>query len=168
MALWSLDGPGVLRTQTSVPAAILSMGECVAFILLSYLEHLRSVGPPLLLNAYLLLSVLLDAIRIRTLWLRSTELSISVLFSVCVVLKGGVLITEEIGKTRWILPSKRPLDGEVTGGIFKRTLFVWLDRMLLKGYSTALAVITLPNIDADLLSDSLWERVGRDIEKSES
>jgi ATP-binding cassette, subfamily C (CFTR/MRP), member 1 len=145
---------------TSVPAAVLSMLECVVFMVLSFLEHMKSVGSPMLLDVYLLLSILFDAVRIRTLWLDQIQTSIAGIFTVCMVVKMSVLVLEESSKRRWLLPSQLPWSTEVTGGIFSRTLFLWLDRMMYRGYSRALSVITLPDIDANLLSQALWERIG--------
>lgn len=164
VALWSLDGQTHMHTQTSVPAAVLSMVECVVFMLLSFLEHTNSVGPSLLLDAYLLVSILFDVVRTRTMWLNHTNTWIAALFTICIMIKIGVLILEEYNKRKWLLPSHKRWSLEVTGGIFSRTLFVWLDKMMWKGYSNALAVATLPDIDADLLSKALWQRIGPQIQ----
>ncbi|KAI0121749.1 hypothetical protein BJ170DRAFT_137603 [Xylariales sp. AK1849] len=164
VALWSLDGTTPQRTRASVPAAVLSMFECVVFMTLSFMEHQRSIGAPLLLDAYLLISILFDAVRVRTLWLKHVQLSIPILLTATIVFKLGILILEELGKRRWILPGKQPWSNEVTGGIFGRTLFAWLDRMMWKGYSSALAVKNLPDIDSALLSESLWGRIGAILE----
>ncbi|KAK9415303.1 hypothetical protein SUNI508_02151 [Seiridium unicorne] len=166
VALWSLAGSASPTTRTSVPAAVLSMVECVVFMVLSYLEHTNSVGSPLLLDAYLFISILFDAVRVRTLWLNHTQVSIFALFTVCLGIKIAILILEESSKRQWLLPSPRPWSTEITGGIFSRTLFVWLDKMMWKGYATALSVVTLPDIDADLLSNSLWERIGPQLDNA--
>ncbi|KAM0819840.1 hypothetical protein AB5N19_05656 [Seiridium cardinale] len=166
VALWSLAGSASHITRTSVPAAVLSMVECVMFMVLSYLEHTYSVGSPLLLDAYLFISILFDAVRVRTLWMNHTQVSIFALFTVCLGIKIAILILEESSKRQWLLPSPRPWSTEITGGIFSRTLFVWLDRMMWKGYSTALSVVALPDIDADLLSNSLWECIGPQLDNA--
>lgn len=167
VALWSLNGAATQRTRASVSAAVLSMFECIVFMTLSAMEHRKSIGPPLLLDAYLFISVLFDAVRARTLWLNNVQLSISIIFTITTMIKLAVLILEESGKRRWLLPSKRPWSKEVTSGIFSRTLFAWLDRMMWKGYSSSFTVTSLPDIDCDLLSESVWSRVGPKLEKRE-
>lgn len=134
---------------------------------LSFFEHTKSAGPSLLLNLYLTISILFDAVRIRTLWLLSSDRAIAALSIVCLVVKVAVLILEECGKRQWLLPSQWPWSTEVTGGIFNRTLFVWLDSMMWKGYSNALAVVTLPDIDSHLLSESLWNRIEPTVHRGE-
>jgi ATP-binding cassette, subfamily C (CFTR/MRP), member 1 len=150
-----------------VPAAVLSMVECLAFMTLSFLEHGKTAGSSLLLDAYLIITILFDAVRVRTLWLNNTQSSIAGLFTTCMLVKIVALILEESNKRRWLLPSSMPWSKEVTGGVFSRTLFAWLDRLMCAGYSKALSVATLPDIDAKLLSQSLWDRVGPKIHEGE-
>lgn len=68
-ALWAL--PSADGTKASIATnAVLAVGA-LFLVLLSYAEHTRSVKPSLILNAYLLVSLLFDIARVRTLWLRS-------------------------------------------------------------------------------------------------
>lgn len=132
---------------------------------LSFLEHSNSAGPSLLLETYLVVSILFDAVRIRTLWLGESKGVIPALFTSCLAIKIVIVVLEESGKKRWLLPSQRTCSTEITEGIFGRTLFVWLDKMMWKGYSNALSVVTLPQIDSQLLSDSLWQRIESEINR---
>lgn len=166
LALWSLGGASTHQTRASVPAAALSMVECLVFMALSFSEHRKSAGSSLLLDAYLSISVILDIVRVRTLWLNHTQASIAGLFTTCLAVKLVALILEESSKRRWLLPTSWIWSTEVTGGVFSRTLFAWLDRLLYTGYSSALSVGKLPDIDAKLLSRSLWDRIGPELEKS--
>ncbi|KAI1841042.1 hypothetical protein JX266_012761 [Neoarthrinium moseri] len=163
VALWCLDG--TKRTQASVPAAVLSMAECMVFMALSFTEHLKSVGPPLLLDGYLVVSILFDVVRTRTLWLSGARPPIAVIFTLTVGMKLSILVLEESGKRRWTIAGREPWSNEVTGGVFSRTLFTWLDRMMWHGYSNALSVPSLPAIDSSLLSDYIWAHIGPEIEK---
>ena len=165
LALWSLGGPSTHQTRASVPAAALSMVECFIFMALSFSEHRKSAGSSLLLDAYLSISVILDIVRVRTLWLNHTKSSIAGLFTTCLAVKLVALILEESSKRRWLLTTPWVWSKEVTGGVFSRTLFAWLDRLMYTGYSSALSVAKLPDIDAKLLSQSLWERIGPQLEK---
>ncbi len=72
----------------------------------------------------------------------------SILFSVSIVIKLDVLILEECGKRRQTVPGGEVRwSKEETAGIFGRTLFSWLNRFMWAGYSGALSVANLPNID---------------------
>jgi hypothetical protein len=69
LILWTIHDN--LRTPTSIPAAALSFVNVLALGLLSYLEHTRSLQPSTLMAVYLLLSLLFDAVQVRTLYLRA-------------------------------------------------------------------------------------------------
>ncbi|KAK8017726.1 P-loop containing nucleoside triphosphate hydrolase [Apiospora rasikravindrae] len=165
LALWAVsDDRSSQRTRATVPAAAISMVDCFAFMALSYMEHGKSLGPPLLMDTYLLISILFDIVRIRTLWMAGTSTAISALFTVTMGLKIGLLALEEVRKDRWLGPEIKQCGNEITGGIFTRTLFSWVNRMLWRGYSTALSVPSLQDVDPSLLSPSLWNKVRKPVE----
>ncbi|KAK8001740.1 ABC transporter [Apiospora marii] len=166
LALWAVDdGSSSQRTRATVPAAALSMVDCFAFMALSYMEHGKSLGPPLLMDTYLLISIVLDIVRIRTMWVSEMSTTISALFTVTLALKIGLLALEEIRKDQWLGPEIKQCGNEITGGIFARTLFSWVNRMLWRGYSTALSVPSLQHVDPNLLSPALWNKVRHPVEK---
>jgi ATP-binding cassette, subfamily C (CFTR/MRP), member 1 len=72
--------------------------DCIVFVVLSFMEHQKSVGPPLLLNSYLLISILFDAVRIRTMWVSQVESSVAILFTTGMAVKTMLLLLEECGK----------------------------------------------------------------------
>ncbi|KAK8101492.1 hypothetical protein PG999_011866 [Apiospora kogelbergensis] len=166
LALWAAgNGSPSQRTRATVPAAALSVVDCFAFMALSFLEHGKSLGPPLLMDTYLLISIVLDIVRIRTLWLGETASAISALFTVTLGLKIGLLALEEVRKDKWFGPEIKQNGNEISGGIFTRTLFSWLNPMLWRGYSTALSVPSLQDVDPNLLSPVLWGKVRGPVEK---
>jgi len=67
LVLWSVSVRS--RTSTSFPSAVLGLASSAIIIGLSYVEDIKSTRPSSLLTVYLLLSILFDATRIRTLWL---------------------------------------------------------------------------------------------------
>jgi hypothetical protein len=159
-ALWAKDTNTTQDKRTTVAAAVLGILDCVAFAALSISEHSSSVGPSLLLDFYLLLSVIFDAVRLRTLWLKSVDTTIASLSSASLALKLVILVLEELSKRRWIIDGATSWSNEETAGLFSRTGFCWLNPLLLTGYSATLSVSKLPVIDRTLLSESLWERIG--------
>ncbi|KAK8047506.1 P-loop containing nucleoside triphosphate hydrolase protein [Apiospora saccharicola] len=166
LALWAVgDASSSQRTRATVPAAALSMVDCFAFMALSFMEHGKSLGPPLLMDTYLLISIILDVVRIRTMWVSEMSTTVSGLFTVAMALKIGLLALEEIRKDRWLGPEIQQCGNEITGGIFTRTLFSWVNRMLWRGYSTALSVPSLQQVDPSLLSPALWGKVRQPVEK---
>ncbi|KAK6833489.1 hypothetical protein PG987_008183 [Apiospora arundinis] len=166
LALWAVGyGSPSQRTRATVPAAALSVVDCFAFMALSFMEHGKSLGPPLLMNTYLLISILFDIVRIRSLWLAETASAIAALFTVTMGLKMGLLALEEIRKDKWFGPEIKHNGNEISSGIFTRTLFSWLNRMLWRGYNTALSVPSLQDVDPSLLSPVLWNKVRGPVEK---
>jgi hypothetical protein len=122
---------------------------------LSFTEHSKSLKPSGLLNAYLFFSVLFDIVRTRTLWMMNFEPTIPAIFSASLGLKIAILILEEVNKTRYIDASVGEAAAEETAGIFSRTLFWWLNRLIRTGFSKVLTVDGLPPIDRRLCSEAL-------------
>lgn len=122
---------------------------------LSFTEHSKSLHPSSLLNAYLFFSVLFDIVRTRTLWMMDYQVAIPGIFTASLGLKILILVLEETNKTKYIKSDHRETAAEETAGIFSRTLFWWLNRLIRTGFSKVLNVPTLPTIDRRLLSESL-------------
>lgn len=64
LLLWILRAP--IRTQTSIAAAAVYVVESLAFLALSKAEHNHAIRPSSLLNLYLIFSIGLDFVRMRT------------------------------------------------------------------------------------------------------
>jgi ATP-binding cassette, subfamily C (CFTR/MRP), member 1 len=158
LVLWA-TGP-VQRTRTSVAAAALAMVDSFAFLILSYSEHAKSVRPSALLSAYLFFSILLDAVRTRTLWLMSYGNAILGLFTASLTLKVAILALEEISKRRYIDHDEKTYGPEETSGIFSHSLFLWLNGVIMAGYRKVLSVDDLIPIDRRLCSERLWTSFG--------
>ncbi|KAL2873350.1 hypothetical protein SGCOL_011492 [Colletotrichum sp. CLE4] len=121
----------------------------------------RSLSPSLLLNAFLVLSTIFDAVRLRTLWIKSVGTPIVALSTATFGLELALLVQEEASKRRWIIDNSSECSSEETAGLFNRVGFHWLNGLLLNGYKSPLSIDKLPVIDRQLLSDSLWNRVGQ-------
>jgi ATP-binding cassette subfamily C (CFTR/MRP) protein 1 len=87
-------------TNATVPAAVLSFIAAIAILLLSRLEHSRSVQPSLL-NIYLLASLVFDAVQNRTLYLRHDTTPLLCLLTIAIDLKGLLLLLEASSKRRY-------------------------------------------------------------------
>jgi ATP-binding cassette, subfamily C (CFTR/MRP), member 1 len=103
------------------------------FCSLSYLEHARSIQPSTTLIAYLLFSTGFDIIRSRTLWLVAPDSRLTHLFTASIVSKALVLVLESVEKTKHLpteLYKGRP---EETSSILNRSIFYWLNELMLRG-----------------------------------
>ncbi|KXH60895.1 hypothetical protein CSAL01_06382 [Colletotrichum salicis] len=90
----------------------------------------------------------------------SRSLSPSLLLNAFLVLS-TIFDAEEASKRRWIIGDSSECSSEETAGLFNRVGFHWLNSLLLNGFNSPLSIDKLPVIDRQLLSDSLWNRVGQ-------
>ncbi|KAF6832441.1 hypothetical protein CPLU01_06124 [Colletotrichum plurivorum] len=159
-ALWAREESLSVDSRVEIAVGALTIVDGLAAATLSFTEHSKSVGHSLLLSAFLILSTIFDAVRLRTLWLKSVGVPIVSLSTASLALKLGILVLEEQSKRRWIIGDKDAWSSEETAGLSNRIGFYWLNVLFLKGYSSALSIAKLPIIDSQLLSESLWERIG--------
>ncbi|PMD29625.1 hypothetical protein L207DRAFT_615485 [Hyaloscypha variabilis F] len=146
--------PGVTKTQASVPSAVLTLVGYLALPILSYVEHVKSGRPSSLISGYLLVSLLCDMTRTRTLWLRD-EGKIASDFTAGVAVKFVLLLLEAVEKRRILLPSYKSYPFEATSGIFSRCFFCWLSPLFRRGLSKTLSLDDLYRLDKHLLSGYL-------------
>lgn len=122
-------------------------------LLLSHVEHARSVRPSTIINVYLLFTLLFDCVVARTLWLADHDSTISRLFTSTVAIKLLVLSSESWEKRPILLSQYQHLSPEATSGILARSVFWWLNSLMRTGFARSLT-------DHDLLPihDSLAAR----------
>jgi ATP-binding cassette, subfamily C (CFTR/MRP), member 1 len=156
--------PSAVKTRTTVPTAIVSVAGTLLLCLLSYTEHVYSVQPSLLFNAYLFVTLLFDIARARTLWLRHYNQYndvIAIVFTAAVTLKVAILLLEALEK-RWILqPRYKSYPPEATSGIFNKGFFWWLNPLFRKGFSKLLFIEELYTLDKHLDAEYIQERLQR-------
>ncbi|KAK7403629.1 hypothetical protein QQX98_010594 [Neonectria punicea] len=144
-----------LNTNFSLAAAILNLFTSLVIVLLVHLEHVKSIRPSFLLTAYLFISLLFDAARLRTEWLISINVSYAAVISTSTAFKLALLVLETIEKRKILIKSSKTPSTESTSGPFNRGLFVWLNSLLISGWGTALTGSTLPIIYEELSSEKL-------------
>jgi ATP-binding cassette, subfamily C (CFTR/MRP), member 1 len=116
-----------LRTHATIAAATLTVLDGLGLCLLSHSEHIHSVRPSAIINAYLLLTLPFDVARSRTLWLGQATRSIGATFTSALAVKLIILIAEAIEKRAILLDRYRYSSPEVTSGIYSRSFFWWLN-----------------------------------------
>ncbi|KAJ5758005.1 uncharacterized protein N7511_006699 [Penicillium nucicola] len=144
--------------KTLLASAILDLVAALGVVLLLDLEHVRSIRPSFLLSLYLFLTLILDLARVRTAWLTPDNEDYSVLLSTSLALKVILLILASVEKKKWLLSSEKHHSKESVSGPFSRGLFTWLNGLLWRGHSEALAGDDLPNVHEKLLSSELSTR----------
>ncbi|KAM0479830.1 hypothetical protein ACHAPX_004407 [Trichoderma viride] len=155
-----------LNTRFSIAAAVLSLVAACCIVLLSHIEHVKSIRPSFLLTSYLFTTLLFDAARLRTEWLLSVNVAYAAVLSTSTILKLALLVLENIEKRRILLDSNKTPSTESTSGPFNRGFFVWLNSLLITGWATVLTLHDLPAIYEKLSSEKLavifskrWDKV---------
>ncbi|KAF4944552.1 hypothetical protein FGADI_12608 [Fusarium gaditjirri] len=157
-----------LNTRFSLAAAILNLLVAFAILLLAHVEHVKSVRPSFILTAYLFVSLLFDAARLRTEWLMSLNIAYAATLSTSAIFKLALLVLETVEKRRILISSEKPISKESTSGPFSRGFFVWLNSLLISGWATVLTNNDLPTIYERLSSEKLAVRFGKSWKKATS
>lgn len=145
-----------VKTRASVPTAVLTVVGSLLLSVVSYTEHQKTVRPSLILNIYLIFSILFDAARARTLWLQQYNRNIAITFTISVIVKCLLFLLEATQKgqiLRHEYHSSNP--PEAISGVLSRSFFWWLNQLFLSGYSTTLHLGDLFSLDKHLVADYL-------------
>ncbi|KAI1841484.1 hypothetical protein JX266_012324 [Neoarthrinium moseri] len=150
-----------LRTRASLASAALSVLAAVTLGMLSHLEHVRSIKPSLIINLYLIVTVLLDAVRVRTHWLVAANKNsiLATVMTSSLAVKFVILILEATGKRSFLPGSYGQFSLENTSGLFSRSSFWWLNSLLTSGHKRVLGSDDLPIIHEKLNSAHLSDRL---------
>ncbi|KAF7714218.1 Uncharacterized protein PECH_000287 [Penicillium ucsense] len=159
LALWSLESS--LRTAASIPAAVLSLIVACGLAVLSYYEHQRSTRPSTLLNVYLFLSILFDAVQARSLWLRNLKAPIAATFTVSLAVKLLIAVLEGQEKRATLRDRNAKVSPETTSSIYNRMVFWWLNRLFMAGYRGTLCLDDLYPLEPEMASAGLGDAIER-------
>ncbi|KAH8912436.1 putative ABC multidrug transporter [Coniochaeta sp. PMI_546] len=149
-----------------IVSATLYLVDAIIFLALSVLEHSRSPRSSFLLNGYLLLTLLFDAARARTLWLSRPQSAMTAVFTAAIGSKISVLLLEAQSKVPWT--SVKAGSPESLSGLFALGSFFWLNRLIATGYKKVMTPEHLFPLDAKLSAEqyngkfrSSWIAAGR-------
>ncbi|KAF4769687.1 hypothetical protein HAV15_011431 [Penicillium sp. str.  len=148
-----------LRTSATIAESALAFIASIGLCLLSRLEHLRSIRPSPIINGYILLTLIFDIARARTLFLDSSNRSIAGIFSSMIGVKVMVLLAEAVEKRNLLLGPYRDLSPEETSGIYSKSFFFWLNQLMTSGFQRVLQNHDLYPIDSDMSSSVLHQRM---------
>lgn len=166
LGLWASQ-PGALGRVRAASAAAsgVSFAAGLALCALSRAEHARSPRPSSVLNAYLLVSLLLDGAILRTLWLAGGGTAadpVRGVFTASFALKACLLILEAKEKSAFLVGGGEPRrrNPEATSGLYSRGLLSWLNPLLLDGFRRLLKPADLYDLDESMraagLNDKFW------------
>ncbi|KAL3422989.1 hypothetical protein PVAG01_04736 [Phlyctema vagabunda] len=154
------------RTPSSIAAAVLGMLDAVVFLFLSHAEHGRNIRPSMLIGTFLLLTLLFDIVRLRTLWLIGQDTNVARLFTTSVVLKLGIMILEAKEKRSYLNDADRLRGPEELSGIFSQGVFFWVNQLVRAGYEKVLSLEDLYPLDDQLVAIRLNQKLMKSWEKS--
>ncbi|EAW21065.1 putative ABC transporter [Aspergillus fischeri NRRL 181] len=143
-----------------ITSSILQLISALFMLAVSLVDHSRSPRPSMLLNSYLILTLLLDIARARTLFLSSgpgSEIIYSSIFCASVGLKTAILLLEACQKARWVTWDATKHSPEETSGIFSLGVFFWLNKLFLAGYRHTFTIETLYPLDSSFDAQALHE-----------
>lgn len=167
LVVWCLQRTEANRI--SISSAVLSFANSILCFWLSYLEHSKSLQPSSILNIYFFFTLFFDGVQTRTLWLNGYSGLICGIFTTSFATKAVILILEAWEKTPYLAISGEDWSPEETSGIFNRSVFYWLNRILLLGYRKVISPEDLYPLDKQIDSSRLhahfekyWSRTDKD------
>lgn len=141
------------KTKFAIASASLEFLVSLAVVVLSRLEHTRAVRPSHLLQFFLLMLLLCEAVRLRTLFLVDYPTSLVTPASIHAFLTGLLLLLESLDKRElFASDSDRTLSPEETLGLFGKRLIWHLNDLFKDGYGRVLKPDDLTKVDPDLTS----------------
>jgi hypothetical protein len=143
------------KTKASIPSATLTFLASILLCMTSVLEHTKLSASSFLLSFYLFTTVLLDAARIRTLWQIGESTALCSTSAAAFVAKLILLVLESWSKRRYLDTVDSEVAGEELAGFLSRSLFLWLNPLLVKGSSNFLTPRDLSPVDSALSSARL-------------
>lgn len=138
---------------SQVAAASISLVASLVCLSLSQFEHFRSIRPSVLLQLYLMIACVVEAVHLRTVWLRSSSVMLRAMCCGQLISCAAFLASESMAKES-ILLTKTKRSPQDVNDIFSQRLFLWLNGLFQKGYRQVLAPQDLYIIDEDLASDT--------------
>ncbi|GAB1316363.1 hypothetical protein MFIFM68171_06573 [Madurella fahalii] len=161
LMLWALPGTTAPRTKLTLAAAALNLFIVFPLLVLSYFEHVFRVAPSFIIELYMLLTVLFDVVRLRTLWLMppSAHVSLAAGETATLAVKVALVLAEAARKDSLLLPdSKEKFSTEQLAGLYGRSLFFWLGSTLWNGFTRYLVPSDLSgprdDVSAEFMRDN--------------
>lgn len=147
-----------LSGSVSIAAAVFNFVDATALAILSSLEFSRSVRPPTVILVYLVFSTVFDSAQCRSLWLVGEGVAAAV-YTAGLVTKFVVLLLELQEKRSFLLQPWNGLNPESTASIINRSLFWWLNDLLIRGFRANLSGQSLYDTDAALKSRRMLSKI---------
>lgn len=157
LALWSTNNAS--KTMASIPATALALVTALTMLLVCIFEQSRAVRPSTVLLSFLILSSMFDIAIVRTLWLRVQPKSIAYIYIFTMLCKGLLIGLHSLSKRDRLCKPYNEWPPEALASIISRTLFLWLNSVLVKGSRSVFGISDLFVTDRNLSADYLQRKI---------
>lgn len=104
------------------------------------------------------MSIIFDLAQVRTLWLKDRNTEVAAVFTTGLALKAFILAGEIVEKRHHLKAPYCHYPPEALGGILNRSIFWWINSLLIKGSTTRLQLKDLFSLDEKLSSEYIVPR----------
>lgn len=158
IALWHKTD--YFRSRVTVATSIMSLIASLCTMAIIIITHIYSLQPSSFLSLLFSLTMIFDITMARSYFLRDTLSTIAALQACVVVLKLVLVVLEEVPKRSLYLSEKlqSTISLETASGFWNRSLFVWLNPLLVFGWHNHFTIESLPNIGEEFESERLFDR----------
>ncbi|RAH77151.1 P-loop containing nucleoside triphosphate hydrolase protein [Aspergillus japonicus CBS 114.51] len=151
LVIWTL--PSTPKTSLSLPSSVASLLAAITAIYLSHLEHICCIRPSTCLVLHYSVVWVLGIPRSRTLLSVSGLHTLASIHIASLVVILALVILESMEKMHTVLPHCRSESLEMGAGAISRSLFWWLNPLLLLGCKGTLLMRDLLRIDSSICAD---------------
>lgn len=118
------------------------------------MEHRHAIRGSAFIAVYLLIAIICDIVRSRSFFSRPGLNSLGALAASSAVVRTGLLVLEEIPKTRLFVDAnlRQYFGGETTSGYWSRSLFLFLNPLFISGFRNVLRLQDLKSIGPEFAS----------------
>ncbi|KAL5324171.1 hypothetical protein ACEPPN_008715 [Leptodophora sp. 'Broadleaf-Isolate-01'] len=148
-----------------VASTALDFAASLLLLVLSTLEHFKSVRPSILACAFIVLAFIYDVSRIPSLWSGSLHLdpgrlssAFKALFTAVVPIEFIFLALESSRRRSWVIWDKVDHSPEETSSVLGLGVYAWLNPLLWRGYHESLTMKHLFALDGNISVDTIQEK----------
>ncbi|PYI08532.1 P-loop containing nucleoside triphosphate hydrolase protein [Aspergillus sclerotiicarbonarius CBS 121057] len=152
-------------THLTLAVTVVLFVESIGLVAWSTLEHQRSARPSVVLNTYLVCMVLLQACRVRSLWLADTPLALCILTTTSLATRLALLTLESVDKPLLEETKGSPTLLEDRGSFPSWIFFGWLVPLLRQGYSGILSAVDFSGLETDRTQQERQRRFAAAVER---
>lgn len=158
IALW--HNTDYFRSSVTVAACSMSLVASICTMCIIAITHMYSLQSSAFLSIFFTLTGLFDIAMARSYFLRDTLGAIASLQTCVVILKLVLIILQEVPKRSLYLSEtlQSSVSAESASGFWNRSMFLWLNPLLIFGWRKRFKLDDLPNIGEEFASEKLFDR----------